>query len=270
MIFILLLTLCSAVGIRKKASFLPESLLQSKNDPAPVTRTVAAIKSGYHVSASSEFDSSHGARRARLDYPRPREGASCWSAARNDVDQWIAVDLVDVKEVIRIETQGRGYGWFQCVTAFKVQYSVDGINWEYADNGKEYDGNTDMDSIVLTTFDTPFKARTVRIHPTKWNMHISLRWELYFTEESRLPDINVQEDSITVASVAAGFPVYASSEHDPSYSVARSRLDYPAPRTGSQSWSAGFDDEDQWIGANLGRPRVVTAIEIQGRGDRDD
>ncbi len=47
-------------------------------------------------------------------------------------------------------------------------YTMDGINWEYADNGKEYKANYDLNTVVRNQISNPFMARAVRIKPTQW------------------------------------------------------------------------------------------------------
>ena len=85
------------------------------------------------------------------------------------------------KRFVKVATQGRSDSpeW---VTQFTVQYSVDGINWQAADDGRIFQANTDQNSIVTNTFEKPFIASVVRICPTAWNSHISMRLELYYIE----------------------------------------------------------------------------------------
>jgi hypothetical protein len=55
------------------------------------------------------------------------------------------------------------------VTAYTVEYSVDGVLWLDADGGKELPGNDDNDNQKTNKFDTPFVARYVRFLPTSWS-----------------------------------------------------------------------------------------------------
>ncbi len=61
-------------------------------------------------------------------------------------------------------------------------YTNDGMNWIYYNHGLEFIGNSDLSTIVTHEFSTPFKARAVRICPTDWNNHISMRVEVYFRD----------------------------------------------------------------------------------------
>ena len=82
------------------------------------------------VSASSEWDGNHAAIQARLYFEAAPDKAGSWSAKYNNLDQWLQIDLGSKHEVTGLATQGRnGYG--QWVTKYKVQYSVNGVNFQY-------------------------------------------------------------------------------------------------------------------------------------------
>lgn len=44
---------------------------------------------------------------------------------------------------------------------------------------KIYQGNNDQNTVVVNTLIEPIEARYIRLHPTAWYGHISLRMELY-------------------------------------------------------------------------------------------
>ena len=82
------------------------------------------------VSASSELDDNHAATHARLYFEAAHGKAGSWSAKYNNLDQWLQIDLGSKHEVTGLATQGRnGYG--QWVTKYKVQYSNNGVNFQY-------------------------------------------------------------------------------------------------------------------------------------------
>ena len=93
--------------------------------------------SGSQISASSEFNANHAANQGRLNFQETALKSGSWSAATNDVNQWLQIDLGSQAEVTRIATQGRNYNpqWpgphSQWVTKYKVQYSNDGVNFQY-------------------------------------------------------------------------------------------------------------------------------------------
>ena len=86
------------------------------------------------INASSQLDSSHAGTQARLHF------TGSWSAGINDVNQWLQIDIGSrYTNVTRVATQGRN-GNSQWVTKYKLQYSIDGVNFEYyREQGKTAD-----------------------------------------------------------------------------------------------------------------------------------
>ena len=67
----------------------------------------------------------------RLHFKAVAAKAGSWSAKHNNLGQWLQIDLGNKHtKVTGLATQGRnGYG--QWVTKYKVQYSDDGVNFQY-------------------------------------------------------------------------------------------------------------------------------------------
>ena len=99
------------------------------------------------LSASSRWNDFEGADRGRLHLtevwdPHLRSGA--WIAKTNDINQWLQIDVLGLNRkyvrVTRVATQGRdstAYGGVQCVKTYKLQYSNDGVNFQYyKENGQ--------------------------------------------------------------------------------------------------------------------------------------
>ena len=61
-------------------------------------------------------------------------------------------------------------------------YSVTGSpdDWQYVDNGRIFVGNTDRNTKVRANFNTPVRARAIRIHPLTWNGHTCLRFDVIY------------------------------------------------------------------------------------------
>ena len=89
-----------------------------------------AISNG-QVRASTEWNANHAAIQARLHFKAVPGKAGSWSAKHNNLGQWLQIDLGNTHtKVTGLATQGRnGYG--QWVTKYKVQYSDDGVNFQY-------------------------------------------------------------------------------------------------------------------------------------------
>ena len=82
------------------------------------------------ITASSEWDSSHAAIQARLNFKEGGRKRGAWSALSNDYNQWIQVALGSYTKLTGIATQGRN-GANEWVTKYQLQYSDDGVNFQY-------------------------------------------------------------------------------------------------------------------------------------------
>ena len=89
-----------------------------------------AISNG-KVRASTEWDANHAAIQARLHFKAGFGKAGSWSARHNNYGQWLQIDLGNKHiKVTGLATQGRN-GYAQWVTKYKVQYSNDGVIFQY-------------------------------------------------------------------------------------------------------------------------------------------
>ena len=89
-----------------------------------------AISDG-QMSASSQWDANLTASRGRLFAKAGSGKSGSWSAKYNDVSQWLQVDLGNSHtKVTALATQGRNKNR-QWVTKYKVQYSRDGVSFQY-------------------------------------------------------------------------------------------------------------------------------------------
>jgi len=86
------------------------------------------------ISASSQRDANNAAIQGRI------RGKGSWSAGRNDVNQWLQVDLGNQQTVVtRVATQGK-HGYSHWVTKYKLQYRYDGFSFQYyREQGKSQD-----------------------------------------------------------------------------------------------------------------------------------
>ena len=80
-----------------------------------------------------------------------------------------------------IETSGRPPkdGYNNWVREYKVQYTTDGVTWQWADSQRVFVGNKDGATPVLNRIAKPFPALAVRICPTDWETHISMKAEVW-------------------------------------------------------------------------------------------
>ena len=79
------------------------------------------------ISASSQFSSKHSPDGARLFNQPSGSQTGCWSAAKNNLHQWIQIDLRTKTRVTQVATQGRpSNAYIQWVTRYKLLFSDDG------------------------------------------------------------------------------------------------------------------------------------------------
>ena len=104
------------------------------------------------ITASSEYNSHHSPKRARL-YTKEAVlgGTGAWASLANDLNQWLQVDLGKITPVTHVATQGRNsYSPGQWVTMYKLQFSDDGASFLfYKRQGESSDAvNTNIARIL--------------------------------------------------------------------------------------------------------------------------
>lgn len=74
-------------------------------------------------------------------------------------------------------SQGRGNN-DQWVTSMKIGYSLNGKKWDDVAQGKNIPACNDHTLKIAYTFETPIRARVVRIYPQTWHGGIAMRFNL--------------------------------------------------------------------------------------------
>ncbi|XP_044165960.1 uncharacterized protein LOC114964732 isoform X11 [Acropora millepora] len=218
------------------------------------------------ISASSEWDSNHAAKQARLHFPGGPGIAGSWSSRQNDVNQWLQIDLgIQNAKVTGLATQGRANA-NQWVTKYKLQYSHDGVNfYYYKEQGqgvaKEFAANSDRDTVVFHELSNAIRAQYIRIRPTAWYAHISMRVELFGCKECA-DALGMENGAIPDGKISA------SSEWDPKHAAKQARLHFPGGPGIAGSWSSRQNDVNQWLQIDLGIQNAkVTGLATQGRAN---
>lgn len=118
--------------------------------------------------------------------PNARMGSTAtfsnWSAALNDQNQWLQVDLGAPSVVRAVGTKGRSRNYDQWVTSYRLSTSLDGVKWHmYQQGGVDvtFRGNSDRETEVRHTLPSEVTARYLRFHPVTWHGHITMRVEAY-------------------------------------------------------------------------------------------
>ncbi|KAL9987547.1 hypothetical protein ACROYT_G001872 [Oculina patagonica] len=219
------------------------------------------------INASSQLDANHAATQGRLNFKATADIAGSWTAARNDSSQWLHIDLGSrYTKVTRVATQGRSDAT-QWVTKYKLQYSKDGVNFQYyrepgktAD--KDFAGNTDQDTVVYRELDPPIRARYIRFRPQAWHEHISMRVELYGCHKECQGALGMENGGILDGQISA------SSQWDANHAAIQGRLFFQAAGAKQGGWSAGNNNPKEWLQIDLGSQYTkVTGVSTQGRNN---
>ncbi|CAL8266681.1 unnamed protein product [Lota lota] len=113
-----------------------------------------------------------------------RGTVNAWQAKNVDMNQWLQIELTQVKKITGIITQGaKSLGKEMYVISYALEYSDDGVHWtQYTDNeeytSKRFIGNTDNNGHVKNYIYPPIFSRFIRVIPTSWKSSITLRIEL--------------------------------------------------------------------------------------------
>uniref|UniRef100_A0A8C5N8D4 ferroxidase n=1 Tax=Gouania willdenowi TaxID=441366 RepID=A0A8C5N8D4_GOUWI len=110
---------------------------------------------------------------------------NAWQAKYNDMNQWLQVELPQVKKITGIITQGaKSLGSEMYVVSYILQYSDNGVQWSDYNDDEEiqsyrmFKGNMDNNDHVRNYIYPPIFSRFIRIVPKSWMGSITLRMEL--------------------------------------------------------------------------------------------
>jgi hypothetical protein len=100
-----------------------------------------------------------------------------WAAGVNDLNQWITLNYDSPTYIKGIVIQGRANNGGQWVKAAHIETSLTGAApWTRVLTNKTLNSNSTDDALAL--FATPVFAKYVRVLPTDWNNHITMRMGL--------------------------------------------------------------------------------------------
>ena len=89
------------------------------------------------LTASTVYSASHVATLARLNLAAASGKAGSWAAKKNDVNQWLQIDLATLTTVTKVATQGRQDS-DEWITSYSLSYSLAGSFWvQYTVRGKK-------------------------------------------------------------------------------------------------------------------------------------
>ena len=96
-----------------------------------------------------------------------------WSAQFNNTSQYITLNYPVPVYMTGIVTQGRAYNGGQWVKTANVDVSLDGSTWTNVLSNVAL--NTNSTDAVTTLFPSVVYAKYVRVNPTDWNNHVTMR-----------------------------------------------------------------------------------------------
>ena len=224
-------------------------------DPTPVLRdTPETMRSASTVYGDIAIGVS-GCGMGRLD------STQGWCAKSNEIGQWYQMDNGVVGKITGVAIKARvhvpGASWSpQYVKTFKVQSKGATGTWTDVDSGKVYTGNTDADTQVDVTFDTPVDARYIRIYPQTWNKHMSMRTDIVAgkTRTDKTPTIVDVPYSGHKSTANWGDDAIGTSH-------GAGRLD------STRAWSAKTNAIGQWYELDNGSATDISGVVIKGRPD---
>ncbi|XP_055964538.1 LOW QUALITY PROTEIN: coagulation factor V [Sorex fumeus] len=120
--------------------------------------------------------------RARLN---AQGRVNAWQPKANNHKQWLQIDLLKVKKITAIVTQGcTSLSSEMYVRSYTIQYSDQGVKWKpYRQKSsmvdKIFEGNSNTKGHVRNFFNPPIISRFIRIIPKLWNQSIALRLEIF-------------------------------------------------------------------------------------------
>uniref|UniRef100_A0A8C7EWN7 Coagulation factor V n=1 Tax=Neovison vison TaxID=452646 RepID=A0A8C7EWN7_NEOVI len=118
--------------------------------------------------------------RARLN---AQGRVNAWQAKANNNQQWLQIDLLTIKKITAIVTQGcKSLSAEMYVKSYSIQYSDQGMEWKPYRQGSSmviFEGNNNIKGHVKNSFNPPIMSRFIRIIPKTWNQSIALRLELF-------------------------------------------------------------------------------------------
>ncbi|XP_076091893.1 uncharacterized protein LOC143063566 isoform X3 [Mytilus galloprovincialis] len=103
-----------------------------------------------------------------------------WSAAVQDTNQFIKVQLPSLSTITGVVTQGKDGPGKEWTKKYRVLYSADckRYNIIHPVGGGNFVGNTDENTEVTNMFSSPVKALCVQINPLDFHNSISMRMDL--------------------------------------------------------------------------------------------
>ena len=146
----------------------------------PQDSLIAAVASGFKLTASSAWDTYNGLPSIGYDIQH-KVGYPSWCSGISDSNQWVMVTSVVPVLWRQIGTKGMNNMKQIRITSYYLSYTVDGSEWIMYKDGIALPGNTVGEVEVLNILE-PFVAVAIRIYPLTWNSDVCMRLEVWCSE----------------------------------------------------------------------------------------
>jgi len=147
--------------------FSPEEYATEEEDESDSSWIVNELDDSA-FSSSSDWNRNHSAKFARFD-SKPK--FANWSAKKNELGEWIQLDLGEEKKIKSVRIQGR-HNYPQWVTKYNLWVGNDLSNWT---KFEDITGTSGQDESSEFTFPELIQGQYLRFLPTEWVDHISMR-----------------------------------------------------------------------------------------------
>ncbi|KAL9955598.1 hypothetical protein ACROYT_G036941 [Oculina patagonica] len=193
-----------------------------------------------------------------------------WAPSASNNQQWFQVDFGGWTKVTRVAIQGRpNAAWW--VKTFQLAYSYDGVFYtSYKEEGeaKVFDGNTDQFIVVSHLLRNPIITRYIRIIPVTWNGGIGLRADFYGCKSGfDIPEVVCASTLGMENGKIPDSAIVASSRYNQYWGPERGRLNEDTEGSYGGAWISQYQDANQYLQIDLGKPTKVTRFATQGRNN---
>ena len=170
-------------GAAQKAADVREAKLDEIDARTQQETKMNSLVARNRVRTSTDYNANHDVRNCALNSPQRAGFSNAWCARVLDQNQFIEADLGSPKRIFGIATQGRGDA-AQWVTSYRLQWrNAHGEPWTSVQNNREFTANQDMTTVVRHSLrNDDITARYIRLIPTGWSGHLSLRWDIDYAK----------------------------------------------------------------------------------------
>ncbi|KYR02143.1 discoidin I [Tieghemostelium lacteum] len=173
-------------------------IITNTNGPPP--NSIPVISNGLiNITTSSQHDANHSIRGLPLNEPKIDGNSHSFCFLGSDPRKKLIFGSTTIQNFVAFAIRGRGDS-HQWVQQFILRYTINGIDWLDINGGIHLSGNYDQNTIITHVFEPPIRALAISFEVLTFNVHPSLRCELYITPITTSIDDIIQTSSLTLNS----------------------------------------------------------------------